>query len=236
MTALRFCSIATAIGPPGKRWRNNAAQRSTASGVFLSLPISMRPAVAGTDATTCSLEAQSMAAKAAKTGSAGEAGNVDIRTSNPKRAGPVPSRRSYSGRRRRFQRIRFRTQTLPAAGRDVTQASASRHRNSWRRGARLRPVIANYAAEVIRARSSGVQMLGRSFNRSSCENYKTLFTGPKVSITKHFCWDLGVATQIPQEQNEPIIVVVGVKISEILHDLRVIGPQRRNLVHFVHEP
>ena len=47
---------------------------STASGVFFSLPISMRPPVAGTDATTCSFAAQSIAAKAAKLGSAKEVG------------------------------------------------------------------------------------------------------------------------------------------------------------------
>src|SRR5438270_6544659 len=78
MTAPRFCSMATAIGPAGKRWRTVALQSSIASGVFLSLAISMRPPVAGTDATTCSFDAQSIAANAAKTGSAEEAGSVDM--------------------------------------------------------------------------------------------------------------------------------------------------------------
>src|SRR3954453_16709184 len=80
MTAPRFCSMATATGPPAKRWRSVAAQSSTASGVFSSLLISMRLPVVGVDATTGSFEAQSIAAKAAKAGSAEGTGSVDMKS------------------------------------------------------------------------------------------------------------------------------------------------------------
>src|SRR5262252_5884364 len=83
-------------------------------------------------------------------------------------------RKSYSGRGIRFLSIRFRSQALPAAGRDSTKASAPRQRNSWRRGARFSPVIANCGAEVIAAPSNGARSRNnRLFNRSSWENYKT---------------------------------------------------------------
>src|SRR5678815_2110834 len=70
MTAPRFCSMATAMGRAAKRWRKAIAQSSMASGVLSRVPDSGGPPSHGARDQKCFREAQSMAVKAAQSGSA----------------------------------------------------------------------------------------------------------------------------------------------------------------------
>jgi hypothetical protein len=118
MTAPRFCSMATATGPPTKRWRSVAAQSSTASGVFSSLLVSMRPPAMGwTQRRVLLSPVDRCKSGEDRVGRRGR--KRRLRTSNRSDLAWF-RRKSYSGRRRRVLRIRFRNQTLHAAVETLT--------------------------------------------------------------------------------------------------------------------